>query len=347
VDVEEHNAMTRTPRALLSLVLMLTTLLSAQAPSGVAYAAAADNMQVWRAQVRLVTGNGNLHADTDDDIQVALSDANRTWLDYGRNDFEVVDDFTYDLLLTNVRTLADIEYLTVQKTGTDGWCVDNLTLLINGQAIYYRSFRSSTALCHWVDADDGHSPTFTISRSTLRSHALWQGYTTPTRPQRLTRGELESRVEATLGDWIESHDDDYKWGHLNGPRYVEATPTNASGMHFDLDLTAINNNAPDGELDIDFDLRFTCSGGRLRVEVLNLGVREHTPYRLDDPVPHSNPELRDRLQAQLTAPLRALNAMLSITAVPPCPSVLVDGGGNVMVPQLASGPNVPEPQPTY
>ena len=52
----------------------------------------------------------------------SLNDNNHTWVDYGRDDFEVVDDFTYDLVQTNVRTLSDIQFLKVHKLGIDGWC---------------------------------------------------------------------------------------------------------------------------------------------------------------------------------------------------------------------------------
>jgi hypothetical protein len=200
-------------RRIVALLLLLAASLAG--PSTVAYAAPSESLPVWRLQVRLVTGNGNLAADTDDDIEVSVNDSSHTWVDYGRDDFEVVDDFTYDLVQTNVRTLRDIQYLKLHKLGTDGWCVDNLTLLVNGQPIYYHSFRTATAMCHWVDGNDGHLPTLTIYGSTLRSDPLWQGFQTPPRPERITRAALESRIEAIVGDWIQSTDV-YKWGHLFG-----------------------------------------------------------------------------------------------------------------------------------
>jgi hypothetical protein len=308
----------------------------------VAYAAASENLLVWRAQVRFVTGNGNLHADTDDDIQVSLNDGNHTWVDYGRNDFEVVDDFTYDLLLTNVRRLSDVQYLTVQKKGTDGWCVDNLTLLINGQAIFYRSFRTATAMCHWVDADDGHTPSFTISGSTLRSHSLWQGFQAPPRPAQLSRASIESRIEAIVGNWIEGRDDTYKWGNLSGSRYVEMTPRDWRTVHVDLDLTRIYSYRPDIAADFDFDVRFACSGGRMSASVAEVYVLVDWPILLDAP-PNSVPDLREHLQAGLSAPLNALNSMIGLTQTWPCPSVLVDGGANLLLSQNPYDPTDPLP----
>jgi hypothetical protein len=302
-----------------------------------ASAAPSENMTIWRAQIRLVTGNGNLHADTDDDIQVSLNDNNRTWLDYGRNDFEVVDDFTYDLTLTNLRTVSDIQYLAIQKTGTDGWCVDHVTLLINNQPIYYRSFRTDTALCRWVDADDGHSPSLTFSGTTLRSHALWRDYAAPARPERLTRAELQSRVEASVGNWIERHDSDYKWGNLYGSRYVESMVVDTRTLRFDLDMTAILNNRPDGEFDVDFDARFSCADGRLSVALLNVHLIERVPG-LDAP---GDPSIVDALQAALSAPLAALNSMLPFNMLLPCPSPLVDASGNLVIRDSSTGIDFP------
>jgi hypothetical protein len=303
-----------------------------------ASAAPSENMPIWRAQIRLVTGNGNLHADTDDDIQVSLNDNNRTWLDYGRNDFEVVDDFTYDLTLTNLRTVSDIRFLAIQKTGTDGWCLDHLTLLINGQPMYDRSFRTETALCRWLDADDGHSPALTYSGTTLRSHSLWRDYTAPARPVRLTRSEIDSRVEASVGNWIEGHDNNYKWGHLYGSRYVESTAVDTRTLRYDLDMTAVHSNRPDGEFDADFDAQFSCADGRLSVALINVRLVERTPYGLDAPADSS---ILDALQAALSAPLSALNSLLPINMLVPCPSPLVDANGNLVI--RSSSPNIDPP----
>jgi hypothetical protein len=312
----------------LPLLLALTLLLATFAPAS---AAPSESLRVWRAQVRFVTSSSNSDSGTDDDIQVALNDTNRTWLDYGRDDFETGDTFTYDLLLTNLRTLTDIKYLAVQKTGTDGWCVESVTLLINGQSIYYRSFKTSTTACHWIDADDGHSPALTISGTALRNNSLWQAYTPPARPTKITRTEFERRVEATVGNWIEGVDSTYKWGHLYGSRYVEGLPKDDRTLHFDLDLTRIYNNWPDGEFDVDFDARFACSNGRLSVSILNVIGREYTPYALDVPGT-SVPDLQEQLQAGTSAPLAALNAMLG-TLSASCPTVLIDGAGDLAIPQ--------------
>jgi hypothetical protein len=163
-----------------------------------------------------------------------------------------------------------------------------------------------------------------------------RGYRAPARPAYLPRAEIESRVEGIVGNWIEGVDDEYKRGHLYGSRYVEATPRDGRTIHIDLDLTAINNNWPDGEADVDFDLQFACSGGRLSLAVANVSIRDYMPGRNLDAPAVSDPVLRDRLQVGLSAPLNALNSVLSIYVIAQCPDVLVDGGGNLMVPQITS-----------
>ena len=59
--------------------------------------------------------------------------------------------------------------------------------------------------------------------------------------------------------------------------------------------------------------------------------REYTPYRLDVPGSYI-PDLQAQLQADISAPLAGLNAMLG-TLSAPCPAVLIDGAGDLAVPQ--------------
>jgi hypothetical protein len=305
--------------------------------------AASETMPVWRAQVRFETDGGS-DMGTDDDVQVSLSNDNATWIDYARDDFEAGDDFTYDLLLTNVRTLGDVRHLAVRKTGDDGWCIDNMTLLINGQPIYYVSFEGTYTRCRWMDSDQWGILSFTISGSTLRAHRLWHGFQGAARPTRITRTEFESRIQAVVGNWIEGGDDRFKWGHLYGSRYVEAMPVDPRTIRVDLDMTRIYNNLPDGEADGDFDMRFTCSGGRLSLTIPEVYIWENPPPPLLNTPPFPMPDLRDQLRANLSAPLVALNTPLGTTNGQ-CPSILVDGGGNLIIPQNPL--EAPGPAPVY
>jgi hypothetical protein len=221
-------------------------------------------------------------AGTDDGVRVRLSPLNETWLDYGRDDFERGDVFTYDLNLDNVSDLSDITTLEIYKDDDNGWCIQEFTLLVNGVPIYNQYFGATSSTCHWVDWGDGHSPYYTVSRQTLRAHALWLNYTPPdlaelieTGQPLIPREEIESRIESMVGHRI--HDTGAYWGHRYGARYVEATKTDEQTMHIDLDLSADVTLAPDPEVDADFDLQFSlsCSDDdklKLDVTMLNPNV---------------------------------------------------------------------------
>src|SRR5439155_26844814 len=57
----------------------------------------ADSHSAWRLQVKIETGDYDEGAGTDDDVSVEINSTTKMWLDYGRNDFERGDSFTYDL----------------------------------------------------------------------------------------------------------------------------------------------------------------------------------------------------------------------------------------------------------
>ncbi len=224
-----------------------------------------ENMPVWRAQVRFTTGDVK-NAGTDDSVKVQLRSDNVTWVDYGRDDFERGDTFTYDLTLDNINRLNDITKLKIAKTGSDGWCVRSLDLIINGRVIYTRNFNSP---CLWLDNDNGHSRSYTVVSSRLRAHPRWRSYRQPFPPLVIPHEEMESRVESILGDNI--HGTKLYWGHLHG-RAVEVTKKDDQTIHVDLDLAYGVTALPDPEVDIDFDLRFACSAGEITLTTLNVDV---------------------------------------------------------------------------
>jgi len=235
-----------------------------------------DGRSVWRVQLRLVTANVK-DAETDDSIRVALNGPNLTWVDYGRDDFERGDDFTYDLLLDGVSDLADINTIYIHKEGTDGWCLKSLALLVNSKEenpieIYNKDFSSTAAGCQWIDKESGYKEYYNVSRSTLRAHPLWQNFLQPPLQQALgmLRHELESRVESIVGDQL--HSTDAHWGNLDGESYVEVSKKDDQAIHVTLDLVAVLNivpTSPEAEADVSFDLRFTgsCTNGQTPLQI--------------------------------------------------------------------------------
>lgn len=240
---------------------------------------------LWRAQIELTTADV-ADAGTDDRVSVRLSDDNTnfTWLDYGRDDFERKTKYTYDLRIDYVPLLSDANSIKIQKYGTNGWCLSSFRLLLNGVEAYTQSFASQPGGCLWLDNDDGHLPSHSVSHPTLRSHPKWQGFVQPARflltpgtPPQITatltipQAEIESRVESLFGDGMQFTP--AGWGGLHGPRHVEATASTEPGsVHFDLDLEADLDNdvIPDTDVDLDFDLRFQpqCSSDGSRAEVV-------------------------------------------------------------------------------
>lgn len=225
---------------------------------------------IWRAQLRLRTANVT-DAGTDDSVHVTFNDFNGTWVDYGSDDFERGNDFTYDLLLDNVSELSDINDIYIWSTGTDGWCIEELSLLINNTEIFNQHFGSTPSTCRWIDKDNGEAGYLFITRPMLRAHPLWQSYQQPAPPLSLLRDELESRIESMIGDAI--HYESAHWGELDGDRYVEVSRLDDQAVRVTVDLVAevtlAGVSGPDAEVDLQFDLRFSgsCTDGQAPLEL--------------------------------------------------------------------------------
>ena len=166
-----------------------------------------ESFPVWRAQLRIAVCDVQ-DSKTDDAVKAELNESNVTWLNYARNDFERGSTFTYDLLLTNVATLADITKLRVAKTGDNGVCLQSVALKVNGKTIFSHTFSPR----RWLD---GSHRSVTFSSPELRESAQWTAYTLPMPSLTIPRSELENRIEAMAGTF--THGNDLYWGHLYGP----------------------------------------------------------------------------------------------------------------------------------
>ena len=212
-------------------------------------------------------------ADTDDGVNVSVKDyePDGTWLDYGRDDFERGDEFSYELLSPDVTDLSDIHQIHLLKPGTDGGCIANLALLVDGITVYEQHFGETAATCRWLDDASGHQNHFTIGRATLRAHPSWQAYAKPAATPLLSAAELADRIEAGIGDAI--HEDvyvdkfplyqgdiDVSWTDtaLDGERHVKLSKSqtpSAVRVEFELDVDTPGPGGLTGNL--SFDLRFT------------------------------------------------------------------------------------------
>ncbi|MCZ6655520.1 MAG: hypothetical protein O7D91_21135 [Planctomycetota bacterium] len=243
-------------------------------PQACAYTRGAEEDVIFRAQLVVKTADVS-DAGTDDDVRVRLNSppgtfspsGNVTDVDYGRDDFERGDSFIYDLELTGLTRLTDVTLINLSKTGSNGWCVEELSLLINNESVYSESFGPTNETCLWLDNSGPYSRNHSIFHEKLRDHVLWQNFTQRF-PQVFVRREIESRIEGMVGHLI-AGDSRIKWGDRNGRAWVEATRRNQEMVHIDLDLEGVVSWWFNPSVDIDFDVTFrlTLRGDVWQVDI--------------------------------------------------------------------------------
>ena len=229
-----------------------------------------DGRKVSRLQLQLHTANVD-DANTDDAVHVSLRDNDQgTWLDYGRNDFERGDTFTYELMLNGISDVSDINDILLLKSGTDGWCIESMALLADGVEIFTHFFGASSSTCQWLDDENGHESYVYIGRATLRAHPKWQAYQQPAPPTILLRSDLEARIEGIVGNLIHygTYVDKYPFYQgtisiawtsdaLDGASHVQVTKKDDQAVHVKFQLDADTPGPGGATVTCEFDLRFT------------------------------------------------------------------------------------------
>jgi hypothetical protein len=300
-----------------------------------AMAAPSEATRVWRAQLEVRVCDVE-HAGTDDSVRVELNADNKTYLDYPRDDFKRADVFTYDLNLEEVGQLSDITGLLIEKTGSDGLCLQSLALLLNGRAIFSRGWGASG---FWLDNATIDTRTYLVPGPVLRFHPLWATYVSPLPSPVIPRAELESRIAALVG--TEIHGNPLYWGKLNG-RGVEVSRRDATAVHVDLDLAykCVNDwgdgGCADPGVDVDFDIRFTCAGGELTLTGENIDVDLEFGWYLQ--------WLGDMIELFVLDDL-PMHFATSV-GVPFCPAISVNADGDVVfsLPPPPPPPALPAPR---
>lgn len=222
---------------------------------------------LWRVQLRITTGDVP-NGDTDDDVRATIHGpisghtGGSTWLDHAGDDFERGATRNYDLVnLTGIAELGDIEGIQLYKPGSDDWCVQNVTLLVNDAPVF------STGLgppCQVVNG--GATELLQIPHDTLHDYPLWGKRTETSGPlagyripiETLLNGnyatlvishdQLEGRIESQVGDAMV--DSDAYWAP---PDAVELTRWDSRRANVDLDLRG-SVTGPNADIDVDFDM---------------------------------------------------------------------------------------------
>jgi hypothetical protein len=212
---------------------------------------------IWRVQVRITTGDVP-NGDTDDDVRVGVHgpinghSGGSTWIDWARDDFERGDTHMYDLInLVGITDLGDIEGLEIHKPGTDDWCLQDISLLVNDEFVFFTGFGDP---CQWVNG--GATELIQIPHDALRAYPLWGPYIIPFETMLngnyatliISHDQLEGRLESQVGDAMVG-----KEAYWAPPDAVELTRWDDQRAKVDLDL---KGEAPghDADIDVDFDL---------------------------------------------------------------------------------------------
>jgi hypothetical protein len=272
--------------------------------------------------VQFVTSGAD-DAGSDDDVKIELNAGNRTWLESGFNDFEP-GTRTYDLRMEGINRLSDMDFFRIQKTGSDGWAIRHMSLIINGVPIFHEEFPSAL----WLDNSGGSSNVFFIDDFFMRQRAEWANYLVPERPNIVPIEDMRSRIEALAGDKAILHDNILM--HRIGDHSVELFTLNANTWRVDLDFEEDKQfPAPNINIDADFDLTITCSGGRPNFTVSNINVDDDWPLGTGSVGVKAflNFEIRPRL-----------NEMMKNFNYIPCPNIALAPNGDLHFNPLFSFP---------
>ncbi len=237
---------------------------------------------IGRLRLKIKTGNVR-HAGTDNSVYVQLNNryADRFYLDNPGNDRERNRTNTWDLVIPGLHNVADITKLKIGKHGNDGWCIKSVELWLNDMSRpIYRGNRSS---CYWIDGNDGHPSSVTISSRCLRGSRRcfdtvnngW-GFDLATElvePTGISNRQIAQMVAGPVGDAI--HYESVYWGRRYGSHYVDVRRKGGYGskaVKVDLDL-AYDMWGRDPWVDVDFEMHFSCNNGVLSSETRRLRTR--------------------------------------------------------------------------
>lgn len=233
-----------------------------------------NDVAVHRIQLKVKT-NTIKNSNTDSPVWVQLSTKDAPYyLNKSGNDREkgIID--SYEILSPNISTIGDINMIKMGIDGSDGWNFRFIELIINGISIYKKEFSQNG---QWIDSNSTKHPnTYSITSSKLRSSRNWN-YNNLTKdisstPTSIPLSVIQATIESAVGNTLNSIDD-VTWGKKYGKEYVSIKRINSNTLRVDLDLKAKVTGLPDAEVDVDFDLVFSCINGVIKTEIRNYASR--------------------------------------------------------------------------
>jgi hypothetical protein len=119
----------------------------------------------------------------------------------------------------------------------------------------------------------GFSPTYTVNYYKLRNNPAWSAWQQAPLAEGVLvpHDELVARLEGLLGHMAKLGGAEMEGEGLDGPA-VEIEQIDSETLAVDFDLTKARNNADDAEIDIDFQVRFSCEESEPPIELQNLHV---------------------------------------------------------------------------
>jgi hypothetical protein len=193
-------------------------------------------------------------------------------MDKGGNDFERGTVNTFAVSIPGIDRVRDIDFLKLEKSGTDGLCISRVALRFNNDP--NANFEKVYPNGHWIDGNDDHKPSVTFSSASLRAGARWN-LTKLTEagmcqlPNGFSATELEAQFEAKLGNAINNPGSssavrDLYWGGKKGAKWLALSRRDADTYDGDADMRFSVANLPNPDVDLDFRADVACSNGTFR-----------------------------------------------------------------------------------
>jgi len=216
---------------------------------------------VFRTQLRIRVANVS-SGGTDGLVSVSLNagpgnvpTGSWTGINTPIDDLEAGSDVTYDLIQNGIGTLRDITRVGIYTNSTDGFCVAQIQLSVNGAVAFDRLYGDTATTCEWVDGYHA----ILVRHDELRASPLFAGFVSPAMSPRVLPTELVSRLEAIIGTMTFERTD-VAWRDPGDGPGVEISHVADDTVRADIHLVSTGFASPDIHLQLDTRVSFQSSG---------------------------------------------------------------------------------------